>query len=166
MELIHTQALLKDQGLVFSLLKEAAIWLGSKGINYWQNWLDPPIHHQNWILEGINNQEFFFVYQNNTLLGMYRIMYNDQLFWGNKVDKAGYIHSFTTKREYKGKRIGKIIIQNIEKNLWEKGFDFLRLDCGTEITNLCNYYEQLGFIKTGNIIVDGYKTTLYEKKLG
>jgi ribosomal protein S18 acetylase RimI-like enzyme len=166
MEITYKQALPIDQELIFSLLKEAAIWLGSKSINYWQNWLDPPIHHKNWILEGINNKEFFLVYENKTLLGMYRIMYNDQLFWRNKTDKAGYIHSFTTKREHKGKGIGKIIIQEIEKNLREKGVAYLRLDCGTEVINLCKYYEKLGFINTGNIIVDGYKTTLYEKSLG
>jgi ribosomal protein S18 acetylase RimI-like enzyme len=150
---------------IFSLLREAAVWLNNKGIDYWQNWLNPPQKHIKWIQEGIINKEFFLVYNSNELVGMYRLLINDPIFWGNKLDKAVYIHSLTTKREYSGKGFGKLIIFDIEKEAKEKGFQFIRLDCGSDITGLCNYYESIGFQNVGICEVDGYKTKLYQKEI-
>ena len=40
------------------LLSQAAIWLREKHIDYWQNWLNPPALHMDWIQQGFDNREF------------------------------------------------------------------------------------------------------------
>jgi hypothetical protein len=37
--------------LVLQLLKDAALWLQEKKIDYWQNWINPPTEFVNWIKE-------------------------------------------------------------------------------------------------------------------
>jgi hypothetical protein len=36
-------------------LKDAAIWLGEREIDYWQDWLNPPVEFVCWIQEGFQN---------------------------------------------------------------------------------------------------------------
>lgn len=151
--------------IAFSLLKDAAIWLNEKGIDYWQDWLNPPSNFKDWVKAGFNNNEFYFVEYENDIVGMYRLQYNDELFWGIREDRSGYIHSFTTKRNLKGKGIGNEILKHIETTLKESGIDYLRLDCSSKINGLCTYYENYGFRGKGTVSLFGDILNLYEKDL-
>ena len=148
------------------LLYQAAVWLRDKNIDYWQNWLDPPASHVDWIRQGFERGEFHFVYNGeHALVGMYRLQYVDEMFWGKRNDRAGYIHSFTTNRELRGNGIGYFILNAIEKELSRDGYAFLRLDCSPDIEGLCKYYEGYGFRPKGTILLHGEKLRLYEKEL-
>ncbi len=150
---------------VFSMLKESAEWLRAKEIDYWQDWHKPQQQYKEWILEGIRKGDFYFALDDEIIVGMFRLQYEDELFWGKRTDRSGYIHSFTTKRTYQGKGIGKLILSDIEELLHEKGIPFLRLDCGTKIDGLCKYYEKNGFEPKGEIFMQGETLQLYEKKI-
>ena len=166
MELFIRKGKSDELTIVFDLLYNAAIWLKNEKVDYWQNWLAPSELHLNWIKEGLDNGEFYFVYSNEDIIvGMYRLQYSDEMFWGKRNDKAGYIHSFTTNREYKGKKIGFRILESIEKGLLEIGSDYLRLDCSPDIKGLCKYYEDYGFEPRETVIVHGQTLRLYEKKM-
>ena len=92
MELIIKSGNLEEVNIALDLLYKAAIWLKDKNIDYWQNWLNPSVQHINWIKQGFEKGEFYFVYNNeNILIGMYRLQYDDEIFWGKRNDKAGYI---------------------------------------------------------------------------
>ena len=152
--------------IALDLLYKAAVWLKDKNIDYWQNWLDPLNEHIAWIRQGFDNGEFYFVYNNESIImGMYRLQYRDEMFWGEQNDKSGYIHSFTTNRDFKGNGIGYHILRMIEEKLLEQGFDYLRLDCSPDIRGLCKYYENYGFEPKETIIACGEKLKLYEKKI-
>ena len=101
----------------------------------------------------------------NFLMGMYRLQYSDEMFWGKRDDKAGYIHNFTTKREFKGSGIGYLVLKNIEAELLGKGFDYMRLDCSPDTEGLCKYYENYGFKPKGTVVVYNEKLRLYEKEI-
>ncbi|MEN8905380.1 MAG: GNAT family N-acetyltransferase [Clostridiales bacterium] len=156
---------LDESDEIFQLLKEAAKFLKERSIDYWQNWHNPPKEHINWILNGLKNEQFYFALNNNDIVGMFRLQYNDELFWGKRDDLAGYIHSFTTLRKYKGQKIGTTMLDDIEKKLFEKGIHFIRLDCSSNISGLCNYYEKHGFKAIGTIKLFGDNLNLYEKNL-
>ena len=96
---------------------------------------------------------------------MYCLQYNDEKFWGEREEKAGYIHSFTTKRKYYSKGIGLKILKEIELKLKAKGIIYLRLDCSGKNKGLCDYNENYGFSKAGEIELNGIKQNLYEKKI-
>ncbi len=154
---------------VLSLLKEAALWLKTNNIDYWSNWIDPEEKYISWIKEGFDNNEFFIVRYFNEITGMFRLQWSDNLFWKNKNDEAGYIHSFTTLRKYKGRNIGSIILKWIEDYCRINKKKYLRLDCGAAVNGLNNYYQQQGFLKVDSLNFDheghAEKLNLYEKKL-
>ena len=108
---------------------------------------------------------FYFAKKNDEIVGMFRLQFSDEMFWGKMKDKAGYIHSFTTKRSLAGCGIGEEILNYIEKMLLSKSINLIRLDCGADNKGLCNYYENLGFEKVGQTNVDGEKLNLYEKEI-
>lgn len=148
-----------------ALLQEAAIWLKEKNIDYWQNWLDP--HHPSfqWIQEGFDANEFYFVLHDSTIVGMFRLQWNDEQFWGIQEDDAGYIHSFTTDRNHQGEGLGRQILTMIEEMCKQNHKKYVRLDCGAHIESLCNYYEKAGFVSVGEVSLGRHQLRLYEKKL-
>lgn len=165
MELKYRQAISSELPIALSLLKEAAGWLREKGIDYWQSWHTPEEDYRNWIKEGFDNEEFYFVENSYGIVGMYRLQFEDEMFWGKRSDRAGYIHSFTTKRELNGNGIGQEILTHIECYLRCKGVDYLRLDCSPTIQGLCKYYENYGFIGVGEIELFGERLRLYQKTI-
>ena len=96
---------------------------------------------------------------------MFRLQYADEMFWGKREDKAGYIHSFTTRRKYKNQGIGGDILREIEAKLADEGIEFLRLDCALHVQKLCAYYENYGFEPKELVSVGGEELRLYEKKI-
>lgn len=158
-----------ELSLTLSLLKEAAVWLQSKNTQQWSFWINPPKGKIDWIKEGFENEEFYFVYQNNEiLLGMFRLMYFDEQYWGerpDRFDKAAYVHSLTIKREFAGQALGALFLQKIEDKLRSEGIFKFRLDCMQSNIGLCNYYERQGFTKVGEVQMSWAMQNLYEKEL-
>ncbi|HNT73817.1 MAG TPA: GNAT family N-acetyltransferase [Anaerolineae bacterium] len=154
-----------DLPTVLRFLKEAALWLRERGIDYWQDWIDPPPLFRHWIQEGFDRDEFYLVYQDAEAIGCFRLQWQDELFWGHRMDKAGYIHSFTISRKWAGQRKGEQVLAVIEAYCRAQGKDFLRLDCGKAIQGLRQYYECYGFRQVGETTVMGEGLILYEKAL-
>ena len=159
------QAHQHDLPIVLQLLKEAAVWLQERKIDYWQDWLNPPPAFRNWIQQGFDRNEFMLVYEHNTVIGCFRLQWQDELFWGEQADNAGYIHSFTISRCLAGQGKGKQVLGLIELMCRAHGKRYLRLDCGKNISGLCRYYEAYGFQNVGETIVRGEVLTLYEKPI-
>jgi len=151
--------------LVLQLLKDAALWLHEKQIDYWQDWLNPPPAFINWIQQGFTKHEFYLAYNNEDLIGCFRLKWEDEAFWGKRNEPAGYIHSFTTVRKLAGQRWGERILALIETYCQRAGKDYIRLDCGSGVTNLRKYYEDYGFQKVGETTIRGEELTLYEKRI-
>jgi RimJ/RimL family protein N-acetyltransferase len=156
----------EEINIAFTLLKEAAQRLETQNIHYWSFWLNPPKEKINWIEEGFENQEFYFVKnEQQTIIGMFGLMSKDVLYWGEKNDNARYIHSFVTQNQFAGKKIGHQIINQIETNIKQENISILRLDCNAHNQNLCQYYENLGFKKVGEKQMPLSLNNLYEKNL-
>lgn len=166
MEIKIRKAQTDEVYIAMKLLKEAAEWLREKGIDYWQNWHEPEQMHIKWIQNGFNKGQFFFAIDDqDAVIGMYRLQFQDEIFWGKQQVQAGYIHSFTTKRDHKGQSIGSRMMQMIEETLKDKGILLLRLLCSPAITGLCKYYENHGFVEKGLVTVHGEELRLYEKQV-
>lgn len=151
--------------IVLQLLKEAALWLQKKQVDHWQDWVDPPLAFVQWIQQGFQNGEFYLVYQQSELIGCFRLQWEDDTFWGRRNEPAGYLHSFTTVRRLAGQRWGERILALIEAHCQAAGKEYLRLDCRSQVTDLCRYYESNGFQKVGTTTVRGEELTLYEKRI-
>ena len=154
-----------DLQLVLDYLKKSAEWLKSKDIDYWQNWHNPQKLYVDWIKEGLQSRQFYQVKQDSKPVGIFRLQYEDEMFWGKKNDRAGYIHSFTVNRDYSGKGWGYKILLEVEKLLKDDNRNLLRLDCGEDVAGLIKYYKNYGFNEVGNAEVGGEHLVLLEKKI-
>jgi ribosomal protein S18 acetylase RimI-like enzyme len=150
-----------------SLLKQAAQRLKDKQVNQWGFWLDPPAERINWIKEGFENNEFYFVVNDHDdVIAMFRIMEEDDMYWGHQADLAYYIHSLVVAPNHTGQKLGERIIEEVESMATTKGIKLLRLDCNASNPALCGYYERLGFVKVGEKQMPHSLNNLYEKGLG
>ncbi|HMP28502.1 MAG TPA: GNAT family N-acetyltransferase [Saprospiraceae bacterium] len=156
----------QDLPLCLQFLYDAALRLKNRHIEQWQYWLDPPKDKVEWVKKGIENGEFYKVYnENDQIIAMFRLLSSDDLYWGPKDDNARYIHSLVVSDNAIGNGIGKSIIKTIEKNILAEGIELLRLDCNATNKELCAYYENLGFLKVGTVQMPYSLNALYEKKL-
>jgi ribosomal protein S18 acetylase RimI-like enzyme len=165
MNLTYHLAQNNDLSLILTLLKQASDWLQNQGIKQWSFWQNPPADKVAWLQQGLDNQEFYLVKNQNELLGMYRLMNEDELYWGKQSQTAAYIHSLVVKKEFAGQKLGNQILQHIENQLISQKIPLLRLDCVAENTGLCAYYEKQGFVKVGQKQMPHSLNNLYEKKL-
>jgi N-acetylglutamate synthase-like GNAT family acetyltransferase len=164
-EIVFQRAGGNDLTEILRFLKEAALWLKMKNINYWQDWINPPDKFINWIKTGFERKEFYLVKQGESIIGCFKLSENDEVFWGKQDSPAYYIHSFTIDRKLKVKNIGIKVMQNIENICKESNKKYLRLDCSSTVPALKQYYEGLGFHTVGETLVHGEKLTLYEKEI-
>lgn len=140
--------------------------LNGKKVNQWSFWLSPAVDKINWIKAGFDKGEFFFVEnKEKELVGMFRLMQQDELYWGEQEAKARYIHSLVVEKKFSGKQIGNKIIKLVEQEIINQGIFKLRLDCNAGNPILCSYYENQGFVKVGEKQMVDSLNNLFEKEL-
>jgi GNAT superfamily N-acetyltransferase len=154
-----------DRDMILAFLCSAAVWLRERGVDYWQNWLDPPEHHVAWVEDGLVAGEFRIVESGSRSVGCLRLQDSDELFWGTRSEPAGYVHSLTTDRSLAGLGVGRRILDFVSEELRLHGIGLLRLDCGVDADGLRRYYESCGFVAVGETVVDGEALVLYEKSI-
>lgn len=147
------------------MLRTASSNLAKKQIDQWQYWQNPPDDKIEWVKSGFENGEFYFISIANVLGGMVRLSYSDELYWGIKNDTSIYLHSLVILPEFSGKGIGNKVVNRIEQSLLDQKIKFFRLDCKKDNLSLCKYYEQMGFIKVGEVVMPHSTNNLYEKKI-
>jgi ribosomal protein S18 acetylase RimI-like enzyme len=148
--------------MALDLLKSAAQNLQLRKINQWSYWLNPPQEKIDWVNAGFQNKEFYFIYVDTQLAGMFRLLENDELYWGKQEEEARYIHSLVIKKEFTGMHIGKKVIEQVIKEMKQNQIFILRLDCDSSNQGLCSYYEKQGFVKVGEKQMPLSLNNLYE----
>jgi hypothetical protein len=144
-----------------AMLKDAALWLQKeKNSKQWEHWLAPDKHVLDWIKAGFENNEFFFALNGHEIAGMFRLTWDHDRLWEDKSGAAGYIHSFTTARKFRG--AGAEILEWIKDYCSASGRRVLRLDC---VAALKAYYEKQGFSAVSEVEAGKGKVTRYEIKL-
>ena len=164
MKISYRKARNSEINKAFEFLKNAALYLKSKGLSQWGYWLDPPEEKIDWIIDGFNKDEFYFILNDSYIIGMFRILDKDEIYWGDNTDLAQYIHSLVISEEYKGFRIGENILKEVIEKSKRNGYDFFRLDCNASNLKLCKYYERIGFQKVGEIKMFHSLNILYQIK--
>lgn len=145
--------------------KLASQSLSKKQVSQWSYWIDPPKEKINWVKEGFDKEEFFFVYDTyGNKIAMFRLLDTDTLYWDNKgVDKnTRYVHSLVVLPSHSGQGIGKAIMLKIIDMLKQDHVERFRLDCDSSNKRLCQYYEDYGFIKVGEKTTNYAINNLYE----
>ncbi len=166
MNLIFRKANSDELPKVLNLYQTTAQWFLSQNINQWTQWLVPTDDLVFWLKEGIKNEEFWFAEDENIeTKGMFRLLYEDEDYWGKQDIEAGYVHSLITLREFSGEKIGEKMLQFVENELIRKNIFLFRLDCVASNEKLCNYYISKGFTPLFDKQMKYTINRFFEKKL-
>lgn len=168
MNLQFKKATLKELNEALNFFKLASKSLSKKNVSQWDYWVDPPQEKIDWVKEGFEKNEFYFVYNEaNKKVGMFRLLKTDTLYWEKKgLEKSvRYVHSLVVPPEFSGLGIGKSVLLKIIDDLKSLGIKKFRLDCDSSNTRLCQYYESYGFKKAGEKTTNFAVNNLYEMLL-
>lgn len=165
MDFEFRRAIESELGEALLMLKNTAISLQGKKVNQWEFWLNPSDEKIDWIKEGFRRNEFYFITLPKEIIGMFRLLDEDLLYWGKETEKAKYIHSLVIKEKYSGNKLGEKVIEELSKKTMKEGVYTLRLDCNSGNQKLCKYYEYQGFIKMRQKQMPDSLNNLYQKRL-
>ncbi len=143
---------------VVGVLSECAGWLLGQGIRQWP---DPfPTERVAPLLE---KGSFYLARLDGEVVATFALLWSDPAFWGERQPDAGYVHAVAVRREYAGRGIGRGLIDWAAEQAAAAGRDYLRLDCLSENAALCAYYEGMGFAPQGEVEIDDFRATLFER---
>lgn len=168
MEITFVQALNSELEEALRLFKMASLSLKEKQVSQWSYWAEPPIEKINWVKEGFDKGEFFFVYDTTgNKVAMFRLLEEDTLYWDKKGREKNtrYIHSLVVNPSYSGRGIGKLVLHKIIGQLKHDKVEKIRLDCDGSNQRLCQYYESYGFVNVGKKTTNYAINNLYEMPL-
>ncbi|TRM11328.1 GNAT family N-acetyltransferase [Lentibacillus cibarius] len=157
----------QDAETVIQMIREAAGWLADKGIHQWDYYLtDEAMLEINQAIKAgttylIENQEKYAVTTFNLSLEQSEL---DISVWGNRNDRALYLHRLAVDKNYRHKRIGKGLLEWICVNsLLDDGV--IRLDCVADNPALNQFYVNAGFTFSGYVRAKEIQFSRYERPL-
>ena len=143
---------------VVGILSECARWLLGRGISQWP---DPfPAERVAALLE---KGAFYLARLDGEVVATLALLWSDPAFWGERPPDAAYVHAVAVRREYAGRGIGHGLIEWAAETAAAEGRDYLRLDCLSENGALRAYYEGMGFTPRGEVEIDDFRATLFER---
>lgn len=149
-------------GEMLLLLKDAANWMQSNGIQQWT----PDQFHEADVISYFEDREVYQVLKEEELMGFFTLQFSDPQYWGSLNDDSyAYLHRLTVAMPYRGTGLGKRMIDKAAVAANTKGCKGLRLDTVANNTRLNGYYQSLGFQYMGtNDMGGGRLVNLYERK--
>jgi ribosomal protein S18 acetylase RimI-like enzyme len=151
------QARAEDVDELVATLSEAARWLLERGIEQW-----PHPFPRGRVEALVRRGEFFVVRLDGEPAGSLVLRWSDPSIWGEQRDDAGY--ALAVRRAHAGRGLGARLLEWADARVAEAGREFLRLDCMAENGALRRYYEQLGFERRGEALVEDLVAALYERR--
>lgn len=166
MEFTIRRATIKDKTDIINILQAAARWLQNKGIKQWEfllagnedSAMEVEILAGNTYIAEIEGQIA------GTFIASCEQNEWDVLMWGEKDDAAWYIHRLAVHQNYRGKQIGRQLLEWIETQLVGAN-SVLRLDCVADNPDLISFYDRAGYTFVGMKKDGEDRFALYEKEL-
>jgi ribosomal protein S18 acetylase RimI-like enzyme len=148
---------------VLSILRDAALWVDSKGIDQWRDFLDLEK------AERIVNKRFiegevFLGYLEGIPAATITLQWKDE-FWselGND-PSAGYIHTMAVQRSHAGRAFGRELLDWAEDYFKKVGRVKTRLDCIEGNVRLCRFYDDQDFKTIGRKDWNGVGLVMKER---
>ncbi len=152
----------RDLDRVLAVLDEAAEWLVAKGVA--GPWIPGSFSRQTFA-DQIARGEVYVAKLGKETVGTITLQWSDERFWPRAPADALYVHKLALHPTYLRRGFGLQILEWAERVSKAAGKSFLRLDCLAQNGKIRSYYESLGFIHQGDVEIEGWKASLYQKKL-
>ncbi len=149
-----------DLATVLDTLTESARWVVSRGFpNPW------PIPFPGDQVRPSMEQRALFLVEGptGTPIGTVTLQWEDPRFWGPRPPDAGYLHRLAVRRAFAGEDVGTKILAWAAATVREHHRTYLRLDCLRSAEGLHRFYAAHGFLPVGEVTVEGFECTLFER---
>ncbi len=156
----------QDAESVIAVMRDAAQWLRSRGIDQW-GWAftekGAELIHQR-----IQREEVYLAVYEGQRVATVCLQWQDKLIWDERGEdgQAGYVHGLAIMRRAGGQGVGQQLLAWAEVQIAARGRSLARLDCMADNPGLCAYYRCQGYRDLG---VKHFRTTaarLFEKPIG
>jgi len=144
---------------VLAVLAEASAWLGERSVDQW-----PDRFPTGWVLPAIEAGETWLAELEGQIVGTLVVQWEDPLFWAGYPTDAGYLHRLAVRRH--GAGLGGRVLRWAERHASGAGKSYLRLDCVASNESLRAYYERAAYEYVGDVTVDEYVQSRYERRVG
>jgi GNAT superfamily N-acetyltransferase len=149
----------EDAVTVAGLLDEATVWVNDLGFSQW-----PLPFPRDQLAAAIDRGEVYVVEsEDGEGVATVSMLPDDPEYWGDQPPDAFYVHKLAVRRDQAGRGIGAAIVEWANAEAAEAGREFLRLDCLADNPGIRDYYEDLGFEHSSDLVLDGRKMSLYER---
>ncbi|WP_322028466.1 GNAT family N-acetyltransferase [Paraburkholderia sp. J76] len=121
---------------------------------------------ENWIRSNVAQKEVYVVELEGNPVGTFSLVLDDDTRWGPQEPIAGYVHGLSVRKGFNGRGYGRFMLDWCADKVRGLNRRFVRLDCAVHNTQLCAYYESLGFIRVGLYTEPepgGHVWSLYER---
>ncbi len=144
-----------------SIIQAVSIWLGQKNINQWQSFVNGEANEV--IIQAVEQGETWLVFDGVESIATFNMATRqndwDVNLWGNKTDRAYYLHRVAIKPAYMKAGIGEHILSYVEQTATSENIPAVRLDCVQSSQKLNDYYQSNGY----NVVSIKDSFNLYEK---
>jgi GNAT superfamily N-acetyltransferase len=147
-----------DVDVVLAVLADAAAWLRARGVEQW-----PDRFPAEWVLPAIEAGDTWLAELDGQIVGTLVVQWDDPLFWAGYPSDAGYLHRLAVRRH--GAGLGGRLLRWAERQASGAGKSYLRLDCVASNESLRAYYERAEYEYVGDVTVDEYVQSRYEKRV-
>lgn len=149
------------------VLEETEQWFASKDIKQWP--LGANRLHAKFYEEEIRRGVVHFIRREDEIVAALIFgppSWLDKKLWDELSEDALYVHRFCVRRAFAGKGVGRDILRWAEEVAAARGKQYLRLNCQSNNSVICQYFENAGFSDEGRVEGQGWTVNLYEKQVG
>ena len=119
-------ATLQDVPVVAGVLSAAATHLRAKGLDLWS----PSEVSESVISPHVKDGLYHIGFDGLEAVGVFRLQTRDPIFWPEIAEgTSAYLHKLAVHPAKQGQRFAHMLLRHAVELTWERGLNFLRLDC-------------------------------------
>jgi ribosomal protein S18 acetylase RimI-like enzyme len=159
-------ASLENLDEIVLLRQNATEWLRGRQSDQWQEPYPSEEAARERLLQGLRDGKTWIVRLSSQPVATFTIDdFSDPQLWtgAEQTEPALYIHRFVVHRDYRGIRLGAVLMDLIGVLAAHDGCHWLRVDVWTTNAGLQQYYRNLGFEHVRTIVSDYPSGALFQR---
>jgi GNAT superfamily N-acetyltransferase len=155
-----------DLELAVAILEEASAWMRERSGGGWdQGQFPAEVASRGRLWRAYEDGDLYLAWEDGRAMATVTLQWEDELFWPDAPQDAGYVHRLAVVPDAHGRGIGRELLRWAEAEARARGKRFLRLDTSAENPSLRRYYEEAGFELKDEKKVGRWDVVLFERAL-